>query len=366
MWPYLCSFSISCGFSFLAEKSLEKRNRKLFLVFSFFSIFVVTLLAGMRSSEVGTDVLTYGNYVFRFACSSSLKGLFGKYGSIMEPFYLVLNFVVSCIYKDVHFFYFIFQFIIMIFIYAALFDNRKFSSLTLGLFIYYTLFYSFALNGMRQSMAMAIVLYATKYIYKADFKRYFIWVIIATGFHYTALLFLLFYFIYLLLDKLDSTIGKIIILTGMIVVALAYSGLIKMISAVFGKYERYIITSGTYSLSLNPLVIRLPILILYIVLNKEYKKDNKQFDFWMVMLLGDVIFSQMRGLMAALYRISLYFGIVKIQAYPYITKVFDNKSRYIVKILLVLYLLIVWYYQVVIQGNDGVYPYISDVFVSIN
>jgi transmembrane protein EpsG len=55
--------------------------------------------------------------------------------------------------------------------------------------------YTVTMNGIRQSLAAAIVFIATKYILKGDFKKFLLVVLLASTFHQTALIFIPIYFI---------------------------------------------------------------------------------------------------------------------------------------------------------------------------
>ena len=94
--------------------------------------------------------------------------------------------------------------------------------------------------------------------------------------------------------------------------------------------------------------------------------DKVKIDFWIVLLVSDAVFSQLRSVTPALYRMSLYFGMIKIFAYPFLTRAFTIRSQKIVRIIITLSLLIIWYYQIVLQGNEDVYPYVSDVIWWLN
>ena len=119
-------------------------------------------------------------------------------------------------------------------------------------------------------------------------------------------------------------------------------------------------------MSINPLIVRFPFIFVFCVFYKRFAQRSSNKDFWITFLCADAIFSLLRGILPPLYRMSLYFGMVKIYSYPYITTIFGGNTKRLIKIILEIVLFILWYYQVVYQGNDGAYPYISDVFEWLN
>lgn len=372
MAQYLSTFIISCFFTYLAVMQKRKKQKGSFIFFAIIAIFSGAFLAGVRSSSVGTDVMTYGNYVFEAAHrSSSPIALFKAYNGIgIEPLYLLLNFVISRFTADTHWFYFIFQFILISFIFAGSIQrdqDQPHNDAWFSMWVFYTLFYGFSLNGMRQSMAIAIIYYATKYIYIKDFKKYLIFILLATGFHYTAIIFILFYFLnkYLESSQKNAVFKDIFMIFILLIVSFGYQYVIQFASRFIPKYLRYL-GGENYSFSLNPFLIRVPFLLVFILFYTRYVKRDDHIDYWIIMMMGDLLLSQLRTIMPALYRISYYFGISKLEIYPRIQDVFTKKSKIIVNTLIVILLGVIWYYQIVVQGNEGVYPYTSDVFNWLN
>ncbi|MCH4021045.1 MAG: EpsG family protein [Erysipelotrichaceae bacterium] len=372
MAQYLSTFIISCIFTYLAEKQERKKKKGPFIFFAVIAVLSGTFLAGVRSSSVGTDVMTYGNYVFEAAHrSSSPVALFKIYNGIgIEPLYLLLNFLVSRFTDDPHWFYFVFQFILLSFVLLGSIQRDRDQAHTdawLSMWVFYTLFYGFSLNGMRQSMAVAIIYYGTTYIYNKDLKKYLIFTLLAAGFHYTAIMFLLFYFLnnYLESSKKNVVFKDVFMTFILLIVSLGYQYVIQFASRFVPKYIRYL-GGESYSFSLNPFLIRIPFLLMFIVFYRKYEKRENHTDYWIIMMMGDLLLAQLRAIMPALYRISYYFGISKLETYPRIQDIFTKKSKIIVNTVIVVLLGILWYYQIVVQGNEGVYPYTSDVFNWLN
>lgn len=371
MWQYIMMYFVSCILAYISERKLNVNNYKEFYFFSFLSIFVGAFLAGVRSLGVGTDTLVYGHGVFINAINRNFLDYFIDELSNFEPLYLLFTYIISNIFKNENVYYGIYEFIIILLIYSSLFETKKIINnksesniCWLGLFVFYTLIYPFTLNGMRQSMAMAIIFYSFKYLYKSDLKKFIICNVIAIGFHYTAVIGILFYVMEYLLKKTNKIIAKILILFIMVISVFEYKYLISFINIFVDKYERYI--GGSVDFILNPFLIRIPFLLLLIIFRKNYKSIFCEIDFWIMMLIGEILFCQLRSSIPALYRTSLYFSLIKIQAYPNIDKIFKRKDRVMIKIFLILFLLAIWYYQIVVKGNEQIYPYRSNIINWLN
>ena len=364
MWQYIATYTISCFLAYLAKKA---NKREWFVLFSFLALFAGAFLAGSRASTVGSDVSLYGNYEFYLASrSKNLLYLLLTRSIQIEPLYLLLNYVVSRFTNDVHWFYFILQFINITFIYVGIIKNSDKYSFGLSLFTYYTLFYPFSLNGLRQSVALSIVFFGFIYIERRDLKRYLLIILLACGFHYTAICCLFFYLINWIFATIKNKDQITVIICIFLVVFMFFSNyIIQAIALIVPKYIRYFF-SGDFTLLLNPILLRLPLFILIVYKRKLLCRYSTSVYFWIVLLFGEIVFSQMRSVMPALYRISFYFGISKISAYSYVNKIFNAKNRMLVNVIIGLYLLVVWYYQTVLLENNEVYPYVSDVFQWLN
>lgn len=369
MYPYIFTYIISCLFAGMADYNYHSKRK--FVFYSVLALFVGAVLAGIRDFSVGTDVMVYGNNVFKAALrNNNLIDFLTNYrvSSGIEPLYLLLNFVVTRFTADVHWFYFVLQLLTITFVYVTLVEIKKRYGidLWLSLLVYYTLFYPFSLNGMRQALAMSIVLVSWIFMMKRRLVLFIIVICLASGLHYSAIVFLLIYPMYRLLEKNKN---KKMIVGTMVVcflgVAVFNQFFIRIIAGFIPKYSRYLTGNG-FDLSLNPIILRAPIIIVFMVFYRKYKtKNNQLFDFFLVMLFADAILSLLRGVIPTLYRLSMYFGMIKIVAYPYTCVIFNRNSKKVVKTMLVMMLFIIWYYQIIIQGNEEVYPYATDIITWI-
>ena len=132
------------------------------------------------------------------------------------------------------------------------------------------------------------------------------------------------------------------------------------------KYTRYL--GGSSGFSINPILIRLPFIILILVIYKQFcnyqsakyqSLEKYNTDFLIIMLIIEMLTAEMRALLPALYRISFCFGYAKCIAYSRIAKVHTKNERVIYSFTIIVFLIILWVYQNVLQGNNEIYPYTS-------
>jgi len=191
-------------------------------------------------------------------------------------------------------------------------------------------------SAMRQSVAILLIVFSLEYFYKKDFIRYFICVVIASLFHYSALILLPVF----LLTYLNKEIGK---KSGGIIFALYILLFVfgdklipyfsQFVSQFFEKYDYYqdkgIVNSGLgflfYSLTF--------ILVLYTekFQNREVALIFKLcFIYFLIMPLGIII--EMTG------RFGMYFAVTTIIVYPNIINCLKSSvQKYTFAIIIILF-----------------------------
>ena len=142
---------------------------------------------------------------------------------------------------------------------------------------------------------------------------------------------------------------------------------VDFIDRLYGYY--YDANAGGFTL--NPIIVRLPFLILPIVLYRWYAKEegegHRRFtrsdaDFWIVMILIEMATAQLRNINVPLYRICLYFAFFRYLAIGRVVKcVEDERLRKLLKAAMWGMLVIIWIYQAYIQGNNAICPYTSKI-----
>lgn len=181
---YILFITICVG-SFILFKLAELKDNKLFLVLG---VVALSLGAGLRNDNVGLD--TY-QYISAFKTNFSVIWLFKETG-FREISRLLMNAFsgnTTC----------------LLLLYAAvtnalilyrLWDFRKDCSYSYMAFLYITLHYMNTLNIMRQYIAIAIVFFATRFLEKKGYIKFWLAVLLASVFHSSALLGLFFFFVY--------------------------------------------------------------------------------------------------------------------------------------------------------------------------
>lgn len=153
----------------------ERNNNAFFAVLVWF---IYSFVAGFRASNVGVDTIVY---IKQIEYPSNLV----KNGEIL---YALLN---EFVYGITH------NSSIVIFIYAVLthglvifrlWEMRKDISFSFALLVFFSMHYFESLNVMRQYLAVAIIFFALRYFQSGKYIKYLFFVVVAAGFHSSALL----------------------------------------------------------------------------------------------------------------------------------------------------------------------------------
>ena len=247
---------------------------------------------------------------------------------------------------------------------------------------YYLVFY----NMLRQMISVAIILFASRYLYEKKFWKYLFWVIIAGLFHKSAYLMI---FLYLLTYKLDSEkinkwFYRIILISPIFM--LPFFKIVLWINSYIGLFDdRY--SNIDINFNVGFLLYVLPIVIFIWFYRKRLLKLDKRNE-----LFIRIIFLQLPAQFGGCFveysdRMAVYFGIFQVIIIPMILKTQIEQSKINIKIsklknnvlvmkifnfiinilndrkfqILIIISWYLFYYFVlyILMNSNGVYPYKS-------
>ena len=382
---YFAAFTISTLLALFSEgiykQCPSRAGRRLngWIVFACFAVISVTVLNWVRDYSIGTDVLYYGNKTFTM---SYMTNSFLEYFNYCEHYigmheigYAFLNYAVSRFSHSAHDLYLVIGLITNGFAYATACRCRKFCPVPLAWLTYLLVFYPTSLNMLRQSLAIVILAYAFCGIGKIGWKRYLIWVAVAFTMHQSAVCGVALLPLYTLLKKCENEQGD-----GMseakraLAISVAFISVVAVFSTAFGvlsdlgvlpaKYDQYLEASSEDKSLTNPILIRLPFVLLAVWLILRYRERIGALELCLaVFILCEFSLLPLQNVSVAAFRISLYFGIFKIVAYPMLLYRLDIPKWMSVPLFLA-YIVFIFVFQIVISGNGEVYPFLmaSDIF----
>lgn len=372
MAPYFVAFGLSSLCCALGEYCSHRQNKRIAALFFILAVLIVSVLAGVRDLEIGSDIWTYGEWAFKAAKDSSNFVSYVSRLSDLEPLYNIFVWVIARFATDSHWLYFFTGLVTYYFIMCGIRNYEDQVSVTLAWLVFLFLYYGDTLNAMRQFIAVSIAFWGMKFAFDGKYKKYIVVTIIAVLFHYTAILSFSVLAIIFFLKRKDTVLRRIFIVLFVAVATSLYSQLLEIligIGLVTEKYSRYYAVGLT--LSLNPILLRLPFFIVIAIFYRVYCNGERKYarkyesiseaDVIIIMLIVDTLVSAMRGTVSTLYRAAFQFGIYRTIGYSRVCSALRKNNRIVFTLLLLAYLIIIWIYQNVIQGNNDIYPYASKI-----
>lgn len=168
-----------------------------------------------------------------------------------------------------------------------LWDYRYIASFPMMIATFYMCDLMISMNVVRQYMAVAIVFYFSKYLFRGNYLVYLIGVILATTLHYSSLIALALFSTELLRWKYLSKPNKFFIVSGMAMLPIAFGIILNFASTEYGGYFSSVNNSEIGMLTmLKGLFILLSCFIFNIFKRNKYSSDDT---YKMIMII--IIFS---------------------------------------------------------------------------
>ncbi len=363
MIPYILLFVLVMILTIMAQTTYNK-SKKVSIALSVICVLILSLFAGFRALDVGTDISVYGERFFRY-CQRFPS--FTRYISTlnMEKGYLFLNYIVYKISNNLHVFLFILQLISASVIYIIAYREREKGSMWLIVLTYLCLWYNTTFNILRQSISIAILLYAYKFIEEKKYIKYVIAVGIAFLFHKSAILCLTIPIISILSKTKLKKIYTFLMVVAVLILYNSLDFFIYIIENFFPFLEKYLryfnldenIPNINWKFAFFKLIMLIGILIFSKRLRTtETKKENSSL--LIIMAILDVLLYCSSAVIKYGYRLSYFFLPHLIILYPRIDwSLKGYKGRTLYRICVVIFLILYWYFRYAVIGYDGTIPY---------
>lgn len=298
---------------------------------------VITLmsLSAFRAETIGNDTLEYLR-IFQETAQ------YGTMETRYEIGYIYLNYIVSFISSNP-------QSILVVTSVFVFFSFGRFiwkysNAPWLSLFLFFTYgFFTFSVTAVRQSMALALLLFSYDYILQGKKMKFALIVLIATTFHTTAVFFIFGY----LCRMFRPTMKTIILFFGIgIACSYLFSTLLEFAFGLFTIYEHYdkgIYFGDTRFASILYVIISSLILFFsyYILVKKSVIKQLsdwqlKSNNYMVILVLFAVAFYIISLKLNILDRIAIYYNVFSIILLPNAISKLYKEPRMIVSSLIIL------------------------------
>lgn len=348
MLVYMLNLLVVTISAILADIKFDKTKKRKLNIWIIVAMASLILVSGFRY-KVGTD---YGNYIDIHYLNLQNDNIAFE-GEFAIAVIMKLIVLVS---KNPQMFFMITSVIINVILVMCLIKYAD--NFPMSMYLYITTFtYYSTMNGLRQYIAAMIMFLAFKQLMSRNFIKYLCFVILATIFHTSALIFVPIYFI--VYRRIDSITNLIIIFIATIAF-IFYKDFIEVLFSVlqysrFGYYEKVFINPDGANI-LRLAVYILPVVIAFIGREAGREIAGKKYDVITNLAFIGAIFMLLAIKHKYFARVSMYFEVYYLILIPYIPMVFTERSRKIV-----VFGILIGYFGfstlLLLQGEAWIYPY---------
>lgn len=349
MSVYILNLVIVSVSGFMAEL-LSKLKEKKSLRFIFIALATLSLIcvSGFRY-KVGTD---YGNYseIYIYLAGGPIDFSKGEFG-----FSLIMNGVRN-ITDNPQLFFFITSIIINLGF--VVFMVRNSDNIFLSLYFYITTFmYYLTMNGIRQYLASVILVLGYKHLVLGNFKKYLLYIIIASTFHSSALIMIPVYFIVRQKGNLINVLIFFISLSAI----LFYRPFLELLFEAlkfteFYHYKDILLTDVNGANPLRMVVWMIPVILTFLYKERAVKVFGEELNIVLNLCYIGAIFMLLATKHVFFARITMYFDVYYLLLLPKICTMFDeHTNKVLTGIMMISYL--GFSTALLLSGDAWVYPY---------
>lgn len=327
----LLVFIITTVICYIKDKNFIKENSK----YLFIIIGILTLFLLLRSTKVGIDTKNYEN-IFNYCREKNIIELL-TYERHEIGYKYYTKFI--SLFTNYHLFLCITSVITMIGIYFFIKENSKNYFLSLLLFITFN-FYGYYFGILRQSIAISILLCGYKYVFEKKIWKFLSFVLLATLFHKTAIIFIILYFIkYIHIDKRKVIIWIVII--AMFFISRQFI-LNFIINYVYKPADLTFYSGSGYKM----LILLIGLGICCYFFQDRLLKQNKKNQILIDMIYIASIIQTLSTIFGNTYRVTLYFSYAILPLVPNVIETIENKKiKMVIVVCMIIVLTLYFYYM---------------------
>jgi len=341
------------------KQSFSKNNLFLFL----FLISPIILSYTFRYS-IGTDYFAYRN-IFSELHDKTLEEYLSLHNKnigyfYVEPAFFILNRYLSFSYGS-----------LLCLISIIIFTNIYFGSISVYskinlssvVFIYFCTQFIYSMNGVRFAISITFVFLGLQYIIRKKIFGWFICVLLATGFHKTALICAPLFLCANFDNKRFSKLRDLVLYTFVLAFPIFLKFLIEIVSSM-SIFSRYF-SVGMYALenfSFKPMFLFhiVPVFLPLLVVKKKFITRDNLAKLLFRISLFEIPLRELGSLNTWLSRLARFPQMFQLLFVPYILQSIKNsKLRLVLKIYYILWYVFYFIYTAIVNDAGDSLPYIS-------
>lgn len=356
---YLFIFLISLSFYYIGIKSINVAR----FIFLLFCVLIPTIVAALRDETLGRDMTLY---VIPFWNLASSCNTFIEYKEVLpdtEILYLLLNYVISRLTSDIHYYMFVHQGILMLIVVLTALKLRHIVPSIFVLFFYFLYFYNTSYSMARQSLAIICFLYGCTFLLEKKHIIFYLFLFVSIAFHSSAVFGILLPLLFNLSDRIKNKFVLYSFITICVVmISVSFQVLLpRLISLglLSSKYTNYIGQEGFNSHKIDLLFLAsLILIVIYFV--KDKIRSVRIYNISILLIYVSFCLTLLGGIVETANRVAYYFIIPLCFMLPLTT----NSKMAQKKIIIVssgLLLFRFLYLAFTVNISDTI-PYVSKIF----
>lgn len=336
-----------CGVlaSIMIYLTIDLFKKKKSFIKLFLSLLPLLIISAIRY-DVGWDYIDiYTNGFIMIG-----KGYMPYYFS-EKPFDYLVKIIYNLSNANPNVLFIVCSIITFIFLSLAIRDQSKNVVLSI-IFLFMIRYYFLTLNIVRQGIAMSILLYSLKYLKEKKYKRYILFVLLASCFHQLSLIYIPLIYVYNINFKKKKSYALILIYG--LMVAVAFFLIMK-----YTKYGKYVNSKfNGHQLLIHELILE-TVLLFMCFYNKKNINFNEGYEkIYLMFLLISFIVSSLSFVIPVADRITWYFYLTDIFLIPIlINKTKNRKEKMLFLVVLFTITSITIYMQTAIGDSYSILPY---------
>lgn len=349
---YIIFFSIVLFFSLFSMVGTKKIGENVVICnecyyVGIIYIFLLFFLISAFRFEVGTDYIAYQIY----AQENILGQPFFQALKKSELFFVMFSKLSYIVCGNMQLFYIIVAFFVSYFTLKGITYYEQNIFLPVLFFIVTTSFF-ISLNAMRQMVSFSIFLYASRYIIKQNFKKYFIYILFAFCWHTSAVFYLpCYYFARIRINKLFIPFVCLVFVCKRIL-NIFIMNLLELSGLEMAYY--FVLKEGSSSKSFIVIVLFISVCFWVYCCKEKGLLRNLFFNILLVLILISVFGDGIPGS----FRLIYLFWPMTIVICPYIYH-HTGKIRNLVLLFFIFMFLIFFYRNHIVANVHEVVPYAS-------
>jgi len=348
-------------FAMLAQRyavvtETKTKVNPLFWSLSFLILFLPAALRGNGVDQV--------NYYVRYQTYISQGMEYIKsYRGETEPLYLLANYIAKAL-GGFQWLYILEAGFCLFFVYKAF--ARKIDDIHLGIAMmtFSGFFYMYLYGLVRMSFAFGLVMYSFRYLEERNLRKYSMFILLATGFHYSAIVMLIVYAVCVAKEyRLDTKKTLLRMIFGGIGIAafFAMTTVIMRYRNVFpwlGRYSLYFETEANWRTVFSATVL-LP--LLFILFNEgKYIRKRKRFAniyISMALLIIPIIIA---SIFLNFARLAFFLYPALFYLYSYIYQEMSDRVQKAIYLRGIIVFCVLWYFYVILSPfwREFLIPYV--------